>query len=413
MAKVKRPKRLKKKRQRKHRIRNLPIKWSFMLYVSTCVVIALILIVAQFLFLDGLSSELWSNYAPYSASVQPAESESEWMTVTDFVNYQIVGVDEELSLEHEQFIEKYNLYTTLSILNIPLISFLCIMVTGILFYNRKLKKPLAMIDEASAKIAAGDLDFQVAYDDQNEMGRLVTSFEIMRRALVNNNREMWRKVEQRKCLNAAFAHDLRTPLTVLRGYVEYLQTYVPQGRVTEEKIISTTDVMHAYLTRLEGYTASMSMVQKLEEAEMKPEFIDFELLTQRLRSTADILCRANILHFTAQGGGTVWIDIDIVSQVLENLVSNASRYAKTAIRVHCHINQEHLLELVVSDDGEGFPDALLQKGIAPYSRLNDEDIHSQHYGLGLYICKTLCNSHGGDLTIQNDGGAKVIASFEG
>ena len=49
------------------------------------------------------------------------------------------------------------------------------------------------------------------------------SFEIMRTALVNNFSEMWKQVEERKALNAAFAHDLRTPLTVLKGYNEMLQ----------------------------------------------------------------------------------------------------------------------------------------------------------------------------------------------
>ncbi|NLO84508.1 MAG: HAMP domain-containing histidine kinase [Clostridiales bacterium] len=408
MEKVRRTKRFKRKRERKHLIRNLPIKWSFMLYVISCAIVAVVLIMFEFVFFSTLMDDLWREYEPYSTQI-----EHYYSTYDSSIIYSYTVLESDLVMIYDEYIQKYELYNMLQVLFVPVLSFLCIMATGILFYNRKLREPLGLIEDASGKIAAGDLDFQLTYDRQNEMGRLVTSFEIMRRALVSNNKEMWRKVDQRKCLNAAFAHDLRTPLTVLRGYVEYLQTYVPQGRVTEEKIASTTDVMHAYVTRLEGYTTSMSMVQKLEEAEMKPEFIDFDLLTQRLKSTADILCRANTLHFTAQGSGTVWTDIDIVSQVLENLVSNASRYAKTAIRVHCHINQDHFLELIVSDDGEGFPDALLQKGIAPYSRLNDNDIHSQHYGLGLYICKTLCTSHGGDLTIENDGGAKVVATFEG
>lgn len=61
------------------------------------------------------------------------------------------------------------------------------------------------------------------------MGALCASFEEMRRALWENNRVMWRQMEERKRLNAAFAHDLRTPLTVLRGYAGMLLHDLSEG----------------------------------------------------------------------------------------------------------------------------------------------------------------------------------------
>ena len=92
-----------------------------------------------------------------------------------------------------------------------------------LFYRRKLKGPIALLDMASRKIAEKDLDFAIHWDRRDEMGALCASFEEMRRALWENNRVMWRQMEERKRLNAAFAHDLRTPLTVLSGYAGMLR----------------------------------------------------------------------------------------------------------------------------------------------------------------------------------------------
>lgn len=62
--------------------------------------------------------------------------------------------------------------------------------------------------------------FQKKVDKEDELGKLCASFEKMRQALQESNDEMWRQMEERNRLNAAFSHDLRTPLTVLKGQSE-------------------------------------------------------------------------------------------------------------------------------------------------------------------------------------------------
>lgn len=64
---------------------------------------------------------------------------------------------------------------------------------------------------------AGDLDFALHTASADELGRLCSAFEAMRRALLESNRRLWRQAEDRQRLNAAFAHDLRNPVTVLKG----------------------------------------------------------------------------------------------------------------------------------------------------------------------------------------------------
>ena len=105
----------------------------------------------------------------------------------------------------------------------PVYSAFCIIAAALLFYRNRLQKPLAELRAASEKIANNDLDFSIDYDSNDELGQLCASFEIMRSTLADNFSKMWRQVEERKALNAAFAHDLRTPLTVLKGYHEMLQ----------------------------------------------------------------------------------------------------------------------------------------------------------------------------------------------
>lgn len=89
-----------------------------------------------------------------------------------------------------------------------------------LFYRNKLKVPFEKLMSASVSIGNNDLDFTLEYDRKDEMGRLCAEFEVMRRQLAENNRWMWQMVENEKALRASIAHDIRSPLAVLKGYHE-------------------------------------------------------------------------------------------------------------------------------------------------------------------------------------------------
>ncbi|NLT15786.1 MAG: HAMP domain-containing protein, partial [Clostridiales bacterium] len=115
---------------------------------------------------------------------------------------------------------------TVSTVSVPIYSALCVIAAALLFYRNKLKKPLLLLADASDRISKNDLDFSVDYKSRDEMGRLCGSFEKMRTALEENNKSMWHAMEERRRLNAAFSHDLRTPLTVLRGYTDFLKNYL-------------------------------------------------------------------------------------------------------------------------------------------------------------------------------------------
>lgn len=407
MAKIRR------KRKKRHIIRNLPLKWSFMLYVLFYVFLALTLSLTVSSWISDLQGDLYYKYeALYLQENDIPEDllvNGSLVLDEDFISlYANYYTDVRLSPEDQ---ELYSFYSALSFFSIPIVCLFCLVLAGFTFYNRKIKKPLQILDQASARIAAGDLDFEVVYDNRNEMGRLAGSFESMRTALQANHQEMWRMMEARKRLNAAFAHDLRTPLTVLKGYVEYLRTYIPQKRISEEKLLSTIGMMGDYVVRLEGYTISMSAMQKLEEITLNPAAVEFSVLCERLRGAAEMLRGPHQLQYACGGGGALFVDADIMIQVLENLVSNASRYAAKQIRVT--IAQEGpAVRMTVSDDGPGFSVSVLRKGIAPYNRDKTEDANANtHFGLGLYICSVLCQKHEGELILPEEGKSDITAVF--
>lgn len=401
-----------KVKKKRHPIKNLPIKWSFMLYVVICIIISLLLSVISYNVFDALQSGIYYYYKDlYEDDIGRV---GDIMVGDEIVSYGgIIYYTEDL---HNYFSERdsflYDMYGILAVVLVPCWFVVCIFITATLFYRRKLKKPLLILDKASERISEGDLDFTLSYNNRNEMGRLVASFETMRSSLEQLNREMWQMMEQRKRLNAAFAHDLRTPLTVLKGYSDFLLKYYPEDKVDKEKLISTMEMMGVQIKRLESYTQSMSSLQKLEELQISPESVGFKDLCNQLKSIGNVLIGDKTLEFDYKGEGSFLIDAAVVSQVFENLTANAVRYASSTVKVEIKVKNALFL-IQISDDGKGFSEDALKKATEPYFRDEKDLSDVSHFGIGLYICRLLCEKHGGELLLRNiENGAQVMASFK-
>ena len=279
------------------------------------------------------------------------------------------------------------------------------------FFRRKLKKPIAILSDASERIAASDLDFTIAYDSRDEMGKLCRSFETMRSALAQNNREMFRQMEDRRSLTAAFSHDLRTPLTVLDGYVEMLRLALSEKNWNREEAESAIDTMASNIRRLESYTEAMAKLQRLEDVEVRPAAIESSALIGRIQAAAHILCAGKTLEWKLPEEKIWHVDPEIVMEVCENILNNSSRFANSRISVSIS-DAGGSLCILVSDDGNGFSSRVMDQAATPFYK-GKETGEDGHLGLGLSICSILCRRHGGELTLSNNGrgGALVCAFF--
>ena len=368
------------------------LKWDFVKYFSICI----ILILAGSLLLGSSAEKIFSSDASRYA-----------LFIGDDGTVSIITKSERIPKNYILFLDIVNLFGCIAI---PLWSLLCVVVCGIIFYHRKIEKPISILLEASENISNNRLDFSVEVPEKNEFGELCLSFEKMRVALKENNIEMWRQVEERKRLNAAFSHDLRTPLTVLKGQSEILSKYVP--KMSEEKIIETAETMKRHIIRLETYVNTMNDLQRLEDVEVKKELVDVKELEHQMRITGAAVCKGKefVLYQNIFDVDSVKIDTSIAMQVYENLLSNAVRYAKRKIEIAID-KKDSLLLLNVVDDGAGFTAKDLSNAMKPFYKAENE-INNEHFGMGLNICKMLCEKHGGYLQISNENGAKAVAAFK-
>ncbi len=288
-------------------------------------------------------------------------------------------------------------------------------IVSALFYRKRLNRPIQILLHGIEEIKKENLDISINYDSTDEMGMVCGSFEEMRKELVRGKQQMWHLVEEQKKLNAAFAHDLRTPLTVLRGYSDFLKRYMPEGKVSQEKLKDTLDVMSGYIGRLEHYTNTMKELRSLDERKVIKDEVDIIDVQAEMMQITKMLEQIGLVEISWKEVLTesepLYLDKWILMEVFENLLSNAMRYAGNQVWVS--IKPENgKLYLYVEDDGKGFSKEDLKLASEPYYS-NDKKEEEEHFGMGLHICTCLCKKHGGDMSIANriDGGAIAAASF--
>ena len=268
-----------------------------------------------------------------------------------------------------------------------------------IYYRMKLKVPILQLQKGMKRIQDNDLDFSIEYISDDELGQLCHSMEKMRKELCYNNKVLWETLRQRKLLNASVAHDLRTPITVLRGYIDFLEKNIPQGKLTEEMMMDTISSMHGAVLRLERYVECVRDVEKIEGIEIKRERQDTVLLLKEIESNICQLENDKRIDFlTDIFLPSVSIDKSVLFRVLENLLQNAMRYMNEQIIVEVY-QKDNLFFMCVKDDGKGFSEEDLRQAT---NMFYGKEKGNEHFGIGLGVCRLLCEKHGGFLQIGNN-----------
>ena len=280
-----------------------------------------------------------------------------------------------------------------------------------IYYRKKLREPIAQLQNGVERIQEDNLDFHIEYDGDDELGRLCCSMEKMRRELRQKHKALWESLEQRKLLNASVSHDLRTPITVLKGYLDYLEKNIPQDKLTEDMLFDTVSSMQGAVNRLELYVESVRDIEKIENIEIEKRSENVKLLWNELRSNVRQLAgNKEIILSNDITVDKIQIDKGVFFRILENLLQNALRYAEKQVSINLSHKKDFLI-LTVKDDGKGFSAADLEKATTVFYS-NDKE--KQHFGIGLSVCKILCEKHGGLLYVgnQKEKGACVTAKLK-
>ena len=244
------------------------------------------------------------------------------------------------------FLRNVNQATALA----ALIAALLALALGILL-SRALTRPLRELTTATGEMAAGQLGKQVDVRAQDEIGKLATSFNLMSRDLAQAS-------GLRRQMTADIAHDLRTPLTVLRGYTEGLRDGSIQGGQ------ELYDLLHQEVDHIQGLVEDLRTLSLVDAGELT--------LNRRVVDPKALLERAGLAYvMTAEQKGvllrvdapdalpSVAVDVERMTQVLNNLVTNALRFTSRGEVILRASSRNGTVSLQVIDSGMGIgPDDL-------------------------------------------------------
>lgn len=264
------------------------------------------------------------------------------------------------------------------------------------------------LDETQDKVrafAAGGVDYIVKPFQESEVrSRIHTHLELRRQklALQENYRQLQKLEQLRQDLTHMIIHDMNTPLMVIRGYLELLET-------SEAETLSKSG--KKYITeasngtrRLLSMTQEMLIVSKLEAGQLQlhPEPLDLVALMRKLVLTNNQLQNSQQVKVkTAPATLTVSADRELLERVLQNLLNNALKFSpETAVVYLAIIAAEKQVRIEVSDTGSGIAPEFHQKIFEKFGQVETGN-KRRGSGLGLAFCKLAVAAHGGEIGVES------------
>ncbi|MDO5156660.1 MAG: HAMP domain-containing sensor histidine kinase [Eubacteriales bacterium] len=299
--------------------------------------------------------------------------------------------------------KKKVLYRSVSVCMFALPLFYSVFGIGICawwFYRKKLLPPIRILSDATNYISEQNLDFIVDCHNEDELGQLCVAFEKMRRTLYDNNRRIWNMMEERRILQASVAHDLRNPISIIAGYVEYLQQSLNNGNLDREKLEHILSTLAITAKRMERYTDYIRDLSTIEETDMNYSSVKLPDFLKNATDSLDVMAEQHhcqVVYVADIPECQIKLDEEIFYRIIENIFSNALRYAKSQVSFEFSL-ADKVLSVCIKDDGKGFSKKMLRKQDTLFY---SEDTTEQHLGLGLATSRILSQKHGGSIELSN------------
>ncbi len=235
-----------------------------------------------------------------------------------------------------------------------------------------------------------------------------SEFDLLSRNLNNMLEGIEQKLEDMRQLSNNIAHDLRTPLTILRNRLEALGKSANRTEEDKEKILLHMDGI------METFNAILR-ISNLESgsAQLHKENINFP---EMIQDVIDLYAPLATKKKQALGHDlddfVIYADRNLLFQALANIIDNAVKYTPASGKIMISAEEKRLsLEIYIDDTGPGIPADKLDKVLTRYERLDHSRTTSGH-GLGLSLVKAIMDAHHGRLSLMNhNGGLRVNLSF--
>jgi signal transduction histidine kinase len=273
------------------------------------------------------------------------------------------------------------------------------------FLSRRILSPVKALTKAARQFGKGDFSHRVSYEGKGEIAELAHSFNSMAENLEKNE-------QLRRNMVADVAHELRTPISNLRGYLEAISDGLVQP---DEKTIRSLNEEAASLARLVADLQELTLADSgnlkitLQPEDITRLVVESVTAIQGKAANKDIRVSSQLPEILP----LVDIDAQRIKQVLNNLIDNAVAHTGAGGSVTITSRQqEDRIFISVADTGEGIPPEHLPFIFERFYRVDKSRTRATGgTGLGLTIAKRLVEAHGGTITVTSEPGKGSVFTF--
>jgi signal transduction histidine kinase len=266
-------------------------------------------------------------------------------------------------------------------------------------------KNLRLIVEVMQKFKQGNLDARIKIQSKGDLREISRMFNEMADILTENVQKLQEVEVLRKELVANISHDLRTPISIVQGYVETL--LIKGDKLSPEESRRYLSTIYESAQRLEKLVNELFELSKLEAKQVKPikePFFISELVSDisnryQLMANDKRIVLDTMLSKERQ---LVFADVSLIERVIQNLIDNALKFTPSGGRVIVQTSQaEKGIKVSVSDSGIGIPDQEKELVFGRYFKGHNFKKYKNNTGLGLAIAKRILDLHEVSLVLNS------------
>lgn len=215
------------------------------------------------------------------------------------------------------------------------------------------------------------------------------------------------------------AHDLKNPLSAIKGYAEEIEEYCHE--MSKEEIVELSGLIRKASAKMSTLITDLLDVNQIESGKIKLDFANVDILPIVESVAQDYAKRAkekeiNLLFSHEGNDFHAYVDANTVGQILDNIISNAVKYSPLGKKVDIKLSaNEDKIRCEVKDEGEGLSEDDQKKLFGKFNRLSTKPTGGEHStGLGLFIVKKLVEAMNAEIRCESElgKGATFIVEFK-
>ena len=312
---------------------------------------------------------------------------------------------------HSAFLREHVVRPQNIMIGVDILGAIAIIILPSISFGRKIKRKMQPLLNAIDKTKNQDLEYKVSYCGIKELDDCISSIDDMRSALKTSLEQQWKMEQDKNRQMSALAHDIKTPLTVVRGNSELLAEteLTKQQRINVRYITDSALQIQDYVQKLIDVTKSMDDGQNIMEE------VATEKIVSDIRKQAAGLAEVYGIKIDWKEewhNKTVNVVKDQIVRAVLNIIQNAVEHTKKGGTISVSIKDaDGRLTFTVEDTGDGFTREALLHGTEQFFMGDASRSGEAHYGIGLFFAKSVAKRHGGDIILTNsqDTGAAQVS----